>query len=863
MTQSYELSAIYLEDGFYLDNEPTKKNGYHNDELLKQFISDPFRALFEWGFLESDITMNPSLRYLHLISESFIYSLSQDTNLDVTRRAAPISDVELHHLIGKCPFVLGSEFVDEVWLTTIWESLSDILEQELHDFEGSPSDYLLSKKPTLAMVGRVYFHLVETPSQEYNFAFLATYSTLGKDGKQANHVPLKHALLEYGHDIDALKHLLSTINKAADKSSFINDLVVSGELFSPLKLTPTEAFTILKEIPLYEECGIRCRIPNWWRTTRSSIRLSVSVGEDSPSLVGFDSLLEYHPTFAFGDEDLSIEDINSLLSQTEGLALLKGKWIEVDHEKLQKLLDMYHQFDGFEQMSIADALRIQAGLESIDDMDNELSDIKNGEWLQNLMNQLQSPKSLAQTNPLDSFKANLRGYQTEGFNWLLIMRQYGFGALLADDMGLGKTIQILAMLDYLKAYNPKTLLILPASLIGNWESEIAKFAPELSYQIVHSKNKDYKPDEANVFITTYGMAAKLESFKDTQWDLLILDEAQAIKNPNTKQSKAIKSIPARFKIAMTGTPVENRIADLWSQFDFLNPGLLGTFKEFSKYYARLNEQNSFQGLKEMINPFILRRLKTDKAIIQDLPDKVEVKSYVNLSKQQHVLYAKLVSDLERKLQDSEGIQRKGLVLSTIMGIKQICNHPDQFLSQVQYDPKHSGKFAKLTEICEPIFEKRERVLVFTQFREMVEPLSQFLETIFKRPGLVLHGGTPIAKRAELVEAFNSNEYVPFMILSLKAGGVGLNLTSANHVIHFDRWWNPAVENQATDRAFRIGQKKNVMVYKFITQGSMEEKIDKMIEAKLELADIISVSSKETWITEYNNEELMDLLTLEP
>ncbi|MDD3879280.1 MAG: DEAD/DEAH box helicase, partial [Syntrophomonas sp.] len=322
-------------------------------------------------------------------------------------------------------------------------------------------------------------------------------------------------------------------------------------------------------------------------------------------------------------------------------------------------------------------------------------------------------------------------------------------------------------------------------------------------------------------------------------------------------------LPAKAKIALTGTPVENSLSDLWSLFDFLNAGLLGTVKEFKDFSQKLKGSSSpdYSQLRAVINPFILRRLKTDKTIIADLPNKIEIKAYANLSKKQMVLYNSLVKELAKSLVDAEGIARKGLVLSSIMKFKQICNHPDQYLAQNAYQPQYSGKFERLQDICETIYEKRERVLVFTQFREMTEPIAGFLQTIFNRAGLILQGGTPVKKRQELVDKFCGEEYVPFMVLSLKAGGVGLNLTAANHVIHFDRWWNPAVENQATDRAFRIGQQKNVMAHKLITAGTIEEKIDMMIEAKSQLVGELIASSGENWITELDNQQLMELFTL--
>jgi non-specific serine/threonine protein kinase len=358
------------------------------------------------------------------------------------------------------------------------------------------------------------------------------------------------------------------------------------------------------------------------------------------------------------------------------------------------------------------------------------------------------------------------------------------------------------------------------------------------------------------------MLTRTAWLKEIHWDMVILDEAQAIKNPATKQTRSAKELKAAWRVAMTGTPVENKLADLWSLFDFLNQGLLGNAREFSAFAKNLKDnQEGYARLKQIVSPFVLRRLKSDKNIIADLPDKIEMKSYSTLSKKQASLYMSLVKELQIKLESSEGMERKGLVLASLMKFKQICNHPDQYLGQEAYLPGESGKFDRLREICETIYEKRERVLVFTQFKEITAPLAAFLQTVFQHEGLVLHGQTPVAKRKEIVARFQGQEYIPFLVLSIKAGGVGLNLTAANHVIHFDRWWNPAVENQATDRAFRIGQKKNVLVHKFITRGTIEEKIDLMIEEKIKMSQEIIPDINESWITELNNQELLDLFRL--
>ncbi|MDR2606514.1 MAG: DEAD/DEAH box helicase, partial [Oscillospiraceae bacterium] len=542
--------------------------------------------------------------------------------------------------------------------------------------------------------------------------------------------------------------------------------------------------------------------------------------------------------------------------------------VEVNQERIKQLLAALDTVGARGELTFAEAIKLQAGIaDAVENIADTEVQVTNGEWLRSVFGKMTRPNEIEPVTVSVDFKAILRHYQQTGLNWLTFMRRMGFGSLLADDMGLGKTVQILALLDKLREVEPntKTLLVVPASLLVNWQKESAKFAPNLRVCTVHGANADFILDDYDLFITTYGMVARLEELSWVNWNLLILDEAQAIKNPTIKQTKAVKDLNSDVRIAMTGTPIENRLADLWSLFDFLNPGLLGTTKEFTQFTKRLKDApEGYSKLRGAVSPFILRRLKTDKSVISDLPDKNEIRQFTTLTKKQVALYNALVQDLERGLLNEEttSIERKGRILAAIMKFKQICNHPDQFNGQSTFDPKHSGKFETLAEICETIRDKHESLLVFTQFREMTAPLARYLETLFGRSGLVIHGGTTPKKRGGIVEKFNS-EYVPFMVLSLKAGGVGLNLTAANHVVHFDRWWNPAVENQATDRAFRIGQTKDVMVHKFVTTGTIEEKIDLMIESKQKLAgDVIAASAGENWVTEMSDSELMNLFRLE-
>ncbi len=440
-------------------------------------------------------------------------------------------------------------------------------------------------------------------------------------------------------------------------------------------------------------------------------------------------------------------------------------------------------------------------------------------------------------------------------------------------MGLGKTIQLLAFLSVVKAGKPAnaSLLIIPASIIANWVNEIKKFCPNLHYYIAHPDMQPGKVikvlkkkelDSLDLVITTYSLSRKYEWFQSYSWLYIILDEAQAIKNPGTKQTIAIKKLKAQNRIILTGTPIENRLSDLWSLFDFLNPGLLGNKAEFGRFAKKLKENpEGYSRLRKIVMPYLLRRLKSDKSVITDLPEKVEMMVYASLSKKQVVLYEDLINQIQKTLVQSEGIQRKGLILASLTKFKQLCNHADQYLGTGEYEEKDSGKFLRLREICQTIYEKRERALVFSQFREITGALASYLETIFGRPGLILHGGVPVGKRKQIIDQFQGEKYVPFMVLSLKAGGVGLNLTRANHVIHFDRWWNPAVENQATDRAFRIGQKKNVIVHKFLTKGTIEEKIDEMLKEKSALVEKVVAGTGEGWITEMNNDQLMELFKL--
>lgn len=881
-----ELTAICLPDHSIelewqeIEDPINKAQELLQNELYERYKENFRHFLLFLGFCSQSTPLSASLDIFRKLAGLYVKKLTQTPDLEVLReRVEPVLTAdEIDDFLPHLPFMVGSEYITPAFLESIWLKLDTAFKDKVKTYKGSVDELIKTFSPDVHLAGRVYFHLVESKRDDLPFAFLATYSTgLNEQGK-SKHVPLKHALMEYGKNSKKLLELLSTVYLAARESRIVDGLIESGEIFHPIALSAKEAYDILKEVPIYEKYGILCRIPNWWKNRTYALKLDISIGNTSPSFFGKDSILDFKIKLLSADSELTEDEARNLISESEGLAFIKGKWVEVDLEKLKKTLEAYKKAQQLMEqggLSLKEAMHLQLNLQKdLGISDDDTVSISNGEWLKSVIEKLRKPDLISSVSTSENFKGELRPYQQKGLNWLYFLHSLQFGACLADDMGLGKTIQLLAFLNTLKAnkQNPASLLIIPASLISNWVNEIHRFSPDLKYYIAHpsfDKNSDSVPKDKNfmdkydLVITTYSLSKKYDWVKLYKWNYIILDEAQAIKNPGTKQTKAVKNLDANNRIILTGTPIENRLGDLWSLFDFLNPGILGNMKEFSDFSRELKDNTSgYVKLKKITSPYILRRLKTDKNVISDLPDKVEMKTYSDLSKKQVVLYGKLVEEIKTMLKDeTEGIKRKGLILASLMKFKQLCNHPDQYLGRDEYSEIDSGKFLRLREICETIYEKREKVLVFTQFKEITEPLKEYLETIFKHEGLVFHGSTPVKKRKELVEKFQSHEYVPFMVLSIKAGGFGLNLTAANHVIHFDRWWNPAVENQATDRVFRIGQKKNVIVHKFITKGTLEEKIDAMLQEKANLSNEIIQSSNEAWITEMNNKELMNLFTL--
>jgi non-specific serine/threonine protein kinase len=781
--------------------------------------------------------------------------------------------------------MLGAEYLTERVLSALWSETAAAFHIEWNDSKKSLADFLKSRHPAWNLVGRVYFNLAENRKDpDAPFAFLATYtSRLSAHGK-AQHLPLSKALTEFsdGKSQAQLLSLLKPVQAGAAQCGWLRDMVQASEIYHPLRWSAQEAYQFLTDVPKLEAAGILVRAPLTWGAGRPSRPIvKATIGERSPSLLGAAALLDFSMSVTLEGETLTASEIKALLKGSDGLQLVRGRWVEVDRKKLQRMME---RFEGIQAQAgegglpFSDAMRLMSGASLDGDMDPsdaDWSELVAGPWLAETLQGLRQPQGLAQVSPGANLKATLRPYQEAGVRWLYLLTKLGLGACLADDMGLGKTIQILALLLVLQQEKAKksrpNLLVAPASLLANWSLEAERFAPSLRVLIVHPSAmpaaqlrtlQEVQLAEFDLVVTSYGSLLRTPALMAMSWRVAVIDEAQAIKNPGAKQTRKVKLLKADTRIALTGTPVENRLSDLWSIFDFTHPGLLGTDKVFAKFSKRLAQGEHFGPLRNLVRPYILRRLKTDKKVIDDLPDKTELKAWCHLSTAQAALYQRAVDELASALEDAQGIGRKGVVLSFLMRFKQICNHPSQWLGDGAWRAEDSGKFARLRELVEVIAERQEKVLVFTQFRETTEPLAAFLGSVFGRDGLVLHGGTPVSKRRELVKRFQEDELTPFFVLSLKAGGAGLNLTAASHVIHFDRWWNPAVENQATDRAYRIGQRKNVLVHKFVCRGTVEDRIDALIESKQQLVKDVLEGGAELLLTEMSDRELLDLVKLD-
>ena len=810
-------------------------------------------------------TLDPSLEWLRRYAQRFMVRLCQT-------RAVPSSALaeDLAEAMASLPPVQGAEYVTEDLLMSLWEQLAA---QVAHEAGDALEAWLRAHGDIWHLVGRVTFHLAENKRDaERPFAFLATFTEKVSAAGQIQHLPLARALQRYAGQQDqaALNSLLEPVRAAAAQSALVKSLLDSRQLFQALAWTPGEAYKLVRDLEVLQQCGIVMKVPDWWQSGKPSRPVvQVTIDAEQKETLGIGAMLSFKVAMSMDGEALTPDEIAKIKASTSSLITLRGKWVQIDREKLEQVLDHWtrvQQLHANGAMSFHEGMRWLSGISAAGAVDLQgfsdtsvlWSEVVAGKGWAEILEQLRDPSDVIV--PAD-LKATLRPYQAKGLAWLLFMQRLGLGACLADDMGLGKTLQVIALLVAVKGSLRPSLIVVPASLVGNWQAELARFAPSLRVMIA---SKETHAREAEVVIATYQFLTRSKALLAMEWNVVVLDEAQAIKNPGALQTQTVKTLRAQMRIALTGTPVENRPGDLWSLFDFLNPGLLGSAAAFAETIKRLG--NRYAPLRQLVQPYLLRRMKTDKRIIADLPDKTEVKALCALTKKQATLYTRLVQELKRTLDDPSlpPLQRNGLVLSFLIKFKQVCNHPSHWSGDGQFKPEDSGKFARLAEICSELAERQERVLVFTQFAEMCEPLMQHLGQVFGRPGLMLNGSTPVKQRAQLVEKFQASDGPPFFVISVKAGGTGLTLTAASHVIHFDRWWNPAVENQATDRAFRIGQKKNVLVHKFIVPGTIEERVDRLMEGKQQLADELlgGEAGAEKMLTDMSTDELLRFVALD-
>ena len=873
------------------DEPPDGLSDAARARVARAFARGTGHALLDLGTMEVDAPLAPSLAYLREVGRQFVTRLRGLPDLETTRDRVAVDcpPEERAHLAAAVPPMDGAEYVNGDWIAARWTDLHDAFAAEIRTHRGTVEDWLTARHPSWHVVGKVCLHLAENPGDDaHPFAFLATYAS-GATGRRVQHRPLARALEESSarHDRQGLLHLLVPLQRAAEQTSWLAELVDSGEIYQAMAWTPAEAHRFLRAIPAFEAAGLVVRVPDWWRRRRPPRpEVTVRVGEKKPSALGVDALLDFSVGLALGDETLTAAEVRKLLTSPGGLVRLRGQWVELDPERLREVLAHWEQVrdradaDG---LSFLEGMRLLAGAARSPDEADALaaaeswSRVEAGAWLARALEGLRAPAGLGGADAGAGLRGTLRPYQKVGVAWLVFASSLRLGVCLADDMGLGKTIQVLGLLLVHKRRARRSgphLLVVPASLLANWQAEIERFAPSLTTRVAHPSVMTASElaelggaglESTDLVITTYGTLARVEALRARQWALAILDEAQAIKNPAARQTQAVKGLKVQGRIALTGTPVENRLGDLWSIYDFLNPGLLGSAREFSAFVKRLTgrPEESYAPLRRLIQPYLLRRLKTDRAIAADLPDKTEVKAFCPLSRAQVVLYQQTVEALARATAGlTQGIARRGLVLAYLMRFKQICNHPAHWRGDGVWDESESGKLVRLRELVEAVTAKQEKVLVFTQFREATGPLATFLAGLFGRPGLVLHGGTPVAARGGLVRRFQADPAVPFFVLSLKAGGAGLNLTAASHVVHFDRWWNPAVEDQATDRAYRIGQHRNVLVHKLVCRGTVEERIDRLIEDKQAMVRGVLQGGGESLLTEMSDAELLATVALD-
>ena len=847
--RAYHLSIHLMLNGAYVPQILELEKVHYRVRWI------PATASEEVNYLVESLEKNISQRFVTI-----------DTSSKKQRYLTPrdqiiclLSTFLTHYMLKKGSFTAGTQTLldfkmDELFFSNKKQSFLDFEEQQVPD---SIHQYL----QRLHINNQVYAPLIIIEDHPSENIFEIQLWVENKEDAVQKPISLKYfvneekyasykasvfqSLSSLSKDFVDIKPLISSLGK--------EQLFLDGDDF---------ATVLLKVLPIIKLLGIRVILPNSLKQLAKpqvSVKLdSKSSNTDSKNYLNLNEMLGFQWQVAIGNQTVSVAEFKKLVKNTSGVVNIKGEYVLIDPKQIQTLLNNLEKDRELSHIDILQSALTEEYREAKISLSNSAREI-----IESLL------KSKAKPSP-ENLKATLRPYQERGFQWLYNNSKVGFGSIIADDMGLGKTLQVITLLLQFKAEGrldkKKGIIVVPTTLLTNWQKEIEKFAPDLSTHIYHGAKRTFDAAGFDVFITTYGLLrSDVSKFQKIKWEILVIDEAQAIKNAGTEQTKAIKKIKATVKVAMSGTPVENRLSEYWSLFDFTNKGYLGSMKYFTQHFSspieRKNDQVALHRFKKITDPFILRRLKTDKSIISDLPKKIEQDCFIALGKEQTALYQNVVDEMMKALSgvEKKSIERKGLVLKMITALKQVCNHPSQFLKKEDYRPQLSGKSERLLEILSSIYENNEKVLIFTQYKEMGQILSEMLFKAFGTKPLFLHGGVSRKKRDEMVEDFQGKKHIKTFILSIKAGGTGLNLTAANHVIHYDLWWNPAVEAQATDRAFRIGQQKNILVHRLISKGTFEEKINQMLQDKKQLANM-AVSTGEKWIGDLSNDELKELVS---
>jgi SNF2 family DNA or RNA helicase len=794
-------------------------------------------------------------------------------------------------LLGRLPKVVP---VPHQFLMAICceESLLNAAPEELNSFSDEMQTWLARLNPAPSVAPFQTCFRLETPSiQEDEEDWRIRYFIQARDDRSLL-IPADEVWKARSDTLTFLKRsfknpqeqLLADLGRASRVFPLIERSLQTARP-GGLELNTKQAYSFLREsAPLLEQNGFGVLLPSWW--DKPSERIGVKIRLKDPldrggptigrGLFGLDSILDYDWEVAIGDETFSEAEFKEMARLKVPLVQVRGEWVMLRSEDIESAIAYFEKRSMSSEMTLMDALKLGLGAQDLGSEESlPVVEVEAKSWFEDMLSSFAGGDRISDVEVPKTFNGKLRPYQEKGLSWLNYLHKFGLGACLSDDMGLGKTVQLIVFLLHEREINVgakilPTLLICPMSVAGNWQKEVERFAPSLKVMIHHGINRftdgafAVAAEKHDLVITTYATAQRDEETLSTvHWQHIVLDEAQNIKNPGAKQTQVIKRLKTKHRIALTGTPVENRLSELWSILDFLNPGYLGSAKGFRKDFAfpieKYRNKERAEMLRQITQPFILRRLKTDPAIIKDLPEKIETKVYSNLTPEQASLYEAHVSDLLEKIDSTEGIERKGLILAALTRLKQICNHPALFLQDGSSLDGRSGKLIRLEEMLEEVLAEGDKALIFTQFAGMGAMLRHHLQEKLQCETLFLHGKTPKKQRDQMIQRFQSDG-PPIFILSLKAGGLGLNLTAANYVFHFDRWWNPAVEDQATDRVFRIGQEKNVFSNKFVCIGTLEERIDQMIEDKKALADSV-IGAGEAWLTELSTDELRDIFSL--